>query len=219
MNAVVKFQKDQFMSSKEVADLTGKLHKNVIRDIREMLNSLDGSILSHEKYQELKDVRGYSSEFLLNKNLSITLMTGYDINARHKINLRWQELEAQVPAPVFNIPQTYAEALALAADQAKQLEVAAPKVRHYDTVVERTTLLTATQVGQKVKFSAVRLNKVLEELDVYNKALKRGKAFKQWFVDAGYGIMRQTDNGFSQPMFTTKGEAWVVEKLISEGVC
>lgn len=219
MNAVVKFQKDQFMSSKEVADLTGKLHKNVIRDIREMLNSLDGSILSHEKYQELKDVRGYSSEFLLNKNLSITLMTGYDINARHKINLRWQELEAQVPVPVFNIPQTYAEALALAADQAKQLEVAAPKVRHYDTVVERTTLLTATQVGQKVKFSAVRLNKVLEELDVYNKALKRGKAFKQWFVDAGYGIMRQTDNGFSQPMFTTKGEAWVVEKLISEGVC
>lgn len=107
----------------------------------------------------------------------------------------------------------------LAAEQAIQLEVAAPKVRHYDTVVERTTLLTATQVGQKVKFSAVKLNKVLEELDVYNKALKRGKAFKQWFVDAGYGIMRQTDNGFSQPMFTTKGEAWVVEKLISEGVC
>lgn len=219
MNAVVQFPKDQFMSSKEVADLTGKLHKNVIRDIREMLNSLDGSILSHEKYQELKDARGYSSEFLLNKNLSLTLMTGYDINARHKINLRWQELESQVQESGFKIPQTYADALMLAAEQARQLEVAAPKVRHYDTVVERTTLLTATQVGQKVKFSAVKLNKVLEELDVYNKTLKRGKAFKQWFVDVGYGIMRQTDNGFSQPMFTTKGEAWVVEKLISEGVC
>lgn len=65
----------------------------------------------------------------------------------------------------------------------------------------------------------IKLNKVLEELDVYNKTLKSGKAFKQWFVDADYGIMRQTNNGFSQPMFTTKGEAWIVEKLISEGVC
>ena len=28
----------------------------------------------------------------------------------------------------------------------------------------------------------------------------------------------QTELGFSQPMFTTKGEAWVIEKLVSEWV-
>lgn len=115
-------------------------------------------------------------------------------------------------------PQTFAEALQLAADQAKQLEIAAPKVNYYDKVVERETLLNATQVGQKIGLSAVILNRHLDELGVYNKAVKRGRAFRQSFVDAGHGIMRQTETGHAQPMFTLLGEAWVIEKLTSEGI-
>jgi len=37
----------QMMSSREISELTGKEHKNVLRDIRSMLDQLDGSILSH----------------------------------------------------------------------------------------------------------------------------------------------------------------------------
>ena len=59
---------------------------------------------------------------------------------------------------------------------------------------------------------------VLEELGVYNKTVKRSRVFQQWFIDQGLGELKQTDLGFSQPMFTTKGEAWVIEKLVSEGV-
>ena len=117
-----------------------------------------------------------------------------------------------------NTPQTFAEALQLAADQAKQLELAAPKVSYYDKVVERDTLLNATQVGQKIGLSAVMLNRHLDDLGVYNKAVKRGRAFRQWFADAGYGIMRQTETGHAQPMITLSGEAWVIEKLTSEGI-
>lgn len=98
MNALMSASQTQMMSSREIAELTGKEHKNVIRDIRSMLDQLDGSILSHEQYQEVKDGRGYTLEILLNKNLTVTLITGYDVNTRHKINLRWQELEAQAPA-------------------------------------------------------------------------------------------------------------------------
>ena len=215
MNTITQLQ-IKLMSSKEIANLTEKRHADVIRDIRQILDKLDDAILRHEEYQELKDNRGYTSEFLLNKNLSITLMTGYDVNARHKINVRWQELEAQVAQPV--IPQTYSEALQLAADKARQLELAAPKINHYDTVVEKSALLNATQVAQKVGWSAIQLNKALDELNVYNKAILRGRAFKQWFIGQHLGIMRQTDSGYAQPMFTMKGEAWIVEKLISEGL-
>lgn len=129
---------------------------------------------------------------------------------------RMTALEEENKKPV--IPQTYAEALQLAADQAHQLELAAPKIQHYDTVVERSALLNATQVAQKVGWSAVKLNKVLEDLKVYSKAVLRGRVFRQWFIEQNLGIMRQTEVGYSQPMFTTKGEVWIVEKLISEGL-
>lgn len=128
---------------------------------------------------------------------------------------RWDELERGA-APAIQIPQSFADALQLAADQAKQLELAAPKVAHYDKVVDRHTLLTATQVGQKIGLSAIMLNRVLDEIGVYNKALKRGRAFKQWFIDKGLGEMKQTDMGHSQPLFSLKGEAWVVERLANE---
>lgn len=100
----------------------------------------------------------------------------------------------------------------------RQLELAAPKVQYFDKVVDRSTLLNATQVAQKLGMSAVAMNKLLDDLDVYSRNVKRARVFKQWFIDAGYGELKQTELGFSQPMFTTKGEAWAIEKLVSEGV-
>ncbi|MBO1529629.1 phage antirepressor KilAC domain-containing protein [Psychrobacter sp. F1192] len=129
------------------------------------------------------------------------------------------ERQAKASSPVTPaIPQSYAEALQLAADQARQLELAAPKVAHYDNVVERAGLLNATQVAQKVRLSAVAMNKILDELGVYNRAVKRSRVFQQWFIDNGLGMVKQTEQGYSQALFTKRGEAWVVERLISEGV-
>lgn len=99
-----------------------------------------------------------------------------------------------------------------------QLEIAAPKAQYFDKVVDRSTLLNATQVAQKLGMSAVAMNKLLDDLDVYSRNVKRARVFKQWFIDAGYGELKQTELGYSQPMFTTKGEAWAIEKLVSEGV-
>lgn len=116
------------------------------------------------------------------------------------------------------LPQSFSEALQLAADQARLLELAAPKVTYYDTVVERSTLLNASQVAQKIQMSAVKMNRILESLNVYHRGVKRARLFQQWFIDKGFGEVKQTELGFSQPMFTTKGEAWIIEKLVSEGV-
>ena len=128
------------------------------------------------------------------------------------------ERRSNQPVPTFQIPQTLGEALQLAANQALQIEQDAPKVAHYNKVVDRHTLLTATQVGQKINMSAVKLNRVLEEIGVYNLAHKRGRAFRQWFIDKELGEMKQTDMGYSQPLFTLKGEAWVIERLANESV-
>ena len=131
---------------------------------------------------------------------------------------RWQELERKQAQPVFQIPQTLSEALQLAANQALQIEQDKPKIAHYDAVVERKGLLNATQVGLKLGLSAMALNKVLVELNVYNGSVKRSKVFKQAFIDKGYGVVKQTEQGHTQSLFTLAGEAWVIEKLQCEGV-
>ena len=210
---------NQTMSSREVAELCNKEHRHVLRDI-ELLNA------SYEEMALPKVGQGYYThpntgnqqhrQFLLNKEQTIDLITGYRADIRIRINRRWQELEAQASAPV--IPQSFADALQLAANQARQLELAKPKVLHYDNVVERAGLLNATQVAQKVRLSAVAMNKVLDELGVYNKAVKRSRVFQQWFIDKGLGEVKQTDQGYSQALFTKRGEAWIIERLVSEGV-
>ena len=116
------------------------------------------------------------------------------------------------------VPQSFAEALQLAANQAKQLEAQAAKVNYFDKVCDTTGLVNATQVGQKFKMSAVTLNKNLDGLNVYNRSIKRGRAFQQWFVDAGNGIMRQTELGYPHPLFTAKGEQWIIETFTTNGV-
>lgn len=81
------------MSSKEIASVTRKAHKHVIRDIREMIVDLekDGPILGH--LSEEKDARGYTTAFHLDRDLTDTLMTGYSARMRYAVVRRWRELE------------------------------------------------------------------------------------------------------------------------------
>lgn len=91
------------MSSVEIAALTGKEHRNVMRDIRTMLESLGGGALSFE--QTYLDGQGKTQPcFHLPHDETICLMTGYDARARMAVIKRWQELEAAAPAPAILSP-------------------------------------------------------------------------------------------------------------------
>ena len=138
---------------------------------------------------------------------------------------RWQELESSqsLALPNFTDPAEAAEAWAKEYREkqalAIELKAAEPKINHYDKVVERKNLLNATQVGEKLDgMSAIILNRHLAELGVYNKSVKRGKVFSTWFTQKGFGEMKQSEAGYDQPLFTQKGQAWVIEQLTSEGV-
>lgn len=97
------------MTSKEVAELTKKEHKNVLRDIDNLLISL-GSDLSRgiSMAYEGDPAHGYRY-FTLDRDSTFCLIAGYDAAARMRIIKRWQELEAQVvsappPAPQPALP-------------------------------------------------------------------------------------------------------------------
>lgn len=204
------------MSSREVSTLTNKQHSHVIRDAKVVIDQiLDDPNLDDPHFQIIQDGRGYISEIHMDRNLTLCLVSGYSVSLRMAIIKRWDELENQ---NAVQLPQTFAEALQLAADQARKIELDKPKVEYYEKIVVRDTLLNATQVAQKLRMSAMAMNKYLDQFDVYSRGVKRARVFQQWFIDKGFGELKQTELGFSQPMFTTKGEAWVIEKLTSEGV-
>ena len=85
------------MSSREIAEITGKQHANVIRDIREMIEAVkDDSNLSHQLNQgltEFKDAREYTSHFELNRFATEILVTGYDVKRRARVIRKLLELE------------------------------------------------------------------------------------------------------------------------------
>lgn len=139
-------QNDLTMTSREISALCAKDHKNVIRDIRVMLDELDdGSDLSH--LDRLKFERTYKDasnrdqkEYCLPKDLTLTLVSGYSIQMRKRIIDRWLELEEKVSKPVSSTPELSRMQLiqlALQAEEEKlalehKVEELAPKAKALD---------------------------------------------------------------------------------------
>lgn len=91
------------MSSREIAELTGKEHKNVLADVRKMLEDL--KLTSAEFSADLPDSYGrLQAAFKLPKRETLILVSGYSTELRARIIDRWQDLESTqqpqaLPAP------------------------------------------------------------------------------------------------------------------------
>ena len=90
---------EQTMSSFEIAKLTGKQHKHVMRDIRELNKGYEKLYLPKiGQILKITDL-GFGRQrkdpyFELTKMQTFDLLTGYNTELRIKVNRRWAELEA-----------------------------------------------------------------------------------------------------------------------------
>lgn len=87
------------MSSHEIAELTGKRHRDVMRDIRVMLGKVEED---ERKFARIyQDSHGRDQqEYALTQDLTYNLVLGYDPALRLKVVRRWMELETSAtPAP------------------------------------------------------------------------------------------------------------------------
>ncbi|WP_273755665.1 Rha family transcriptional regulator [Bartonella sp. MM73XJBT.G] len=86
------------MSSREIAELCGKRHDHVMRDIKKMLEELNApkfGVVDFSGYY--LDSKGESRPcYNLPKRECLILVSGYSTALRAKIIDRWQELEKQV---------------------------------------------------------------------------------------------------------------------------
>ena len=203
---------EETMGSREIAELCGKEHRHVMRDIENLNDTYVEMSLPKVGQCSYKADNGRTyKEYLLTQDHCIDLITGYSREIRIRINRRWKELEQRVAAPVVQIPQSFAEALQLAANQALQIEQDAPKVNFYNTVADRDNLMTVTQVATKLGMSAQALNKRLTALGAYDGRIKRCKTFTSEFVAKGYGEMKVGSTGHDQGLITQAGQAWIIE--------
>lgn len=140
------------MSSREIAELTGKRHDHVVRDIEKMLHDLgEGLPKFGDTYTNEQNGQKYRC-YNLPKNLTLALVSGYRADMRLKIIDRWLELES---APTFKVPTTMREALLLAADQQAQIEaqekelaITTPKAAALDRIANTTGRTNLREVGK-----------------------------------------------------------------------
>ena len=125
-----------------------------------------------------------------------------------------------------SIPQTFGQALQLAADQAKQLELAAPKIAFVDKYVESTGSKTFREVCKIIGAKENAFREFLAETNVMYK-LSGSWVPYQNHIDAGRFEVKtgeKHDYAFTQSRFTPKGFEYIAGKwaahcqLTSEGV-
>lgn len=83
------------MSSLEIAQATGKSHKHVLRDITKILKEI-GPLLGQCQYIKTHSPDSYGRLqpiVVLDKELTFTVLTGYNATLRLLVNRRWLELE------------------------------------------------------------------------------------------------------------------------------
>lgn len=96
------FDAPLLMTSREIAELTGKRHDNVRRDINGMLTALALSPLSFEA--SYRDGTGRSLPmYRLPKRETMILVSGYSVVLRARIVDRWQELEGAEAKPTLDL--------------------------------------------------------------------------------------------------------------------
>ena len=195
MNDIIKvgetINSKESMTSLEIAEVTGKEHSNVMRDIRviyEQVSNLGGFKFELSSY--ISKQNKVIPMYRLTKKECLLLASGYDLILRAKIINRWEELELK-ETERFKIPQTLSEALYLAASQAKQiedqnkqLEEQKPKVEFFNQVTDSTDAVDMKECA-KILNMGIGRNRLFEFLRS-RAILDRKNLPYQSFIDRGY---------------------------------
>lgn len=206
------------MSSREIAELVGSRHDNVRVTIERLAAR---GVIELPAMQEIptatRPVAVYVFAGEKGKRDSIVVVAQLSPEFTAALVDRWQALEAQ-QAP--RVPQTLAEALRLAADQAEQIEqqqaalaIAAPKAAFVDQYVENTGSMSFRQAAKLLKANERRFRQMLLDKGVMYYLSGTLTPYQQ-HIDAGRfqvktGTSERNQHAFTQARFTPKGLQWV----------
>ena len=202
------------MGTREIAKLTEKRHDHVKRDVENMLGQLGLDIPKFGGiYFDAKNRQ--QTEYLLDEELTMTLVTGYNIVLRNRVIKRWKELESRELSKMEILQ------MALESEQQKlalqqQLEIQAPKVAFVDKYVAGNGNKTFRQVAKLLQIKEYKFREFLESNRIMYKLNGEWTAYqnhvdaKRFHVKTG---VSDSGHAFNHALFTPKGIEWIAGEL------
>ena len=169
MNMLAQFNQNQkTMSTRVIADLCEKQPQHVKRDCENMFTSLDldASRFGHIYFDSMNRQQ---TEYLLDEELTMTLVTGYNIVLRNRVIKRWKELEAQISLPSYAIEDPIKRAEKWI-EEAKQKQIALQERDH--------AIATKAEIGSRREATAMgRLSAKSKEVEKLKTQLDSSTSF------------------------------------------
>ena len=231
------------MTSLEIAEITGKAHKDIMRAIRNMEPAWEKVqkrkfALMQEEVETNNGGHKMRPYYSLSKTECLYIATKFNDEARAKLVLRWEELEKKVQ---YQVPQTFAEALMLAAKQQERIEQQQlalesrneeivqlsttitemqPKVSYVDTILSSKETVTTTQIAQDYGLSAKAFNILLRNFGIQHKVggqwILYAKYISNGYVQSETVSITHRDGSAGSVMhtkWTQKGRLFIYEEL------
>jgi len=203
------------MSSREIAQLTDKRHRHVCRDIEVMLAELNERLEGYAQIWTHPQNGQQYREYRLDREHVECLLAGYSAVLRMKVIRRLRELETK-----GQIPQSYPEALRMAANLAEQnlqlenqLSIAVPKVEFVDRYVTASGSMGFRQVAKLLSAKEPDFRLFLIEQGIMYRLGGALAPYHQHTTAGRFEVKTGTseisNHAFSQTRFTAKGVKWV----------
>ena len=180
------------MTSRDVAEMTGKRHADVCRDIRNEIEQLEKAgvegvrIFAHTPYINTQNGQEYMM-YQFGMEGALQLGARYSAETRRKMIERLKDLEMQKRYGGFQIPQTFKEALLLAVEQQEQIEqLAIEKAEAIRTKAHIGSKREASVMGKlsgEKKAHAVTKRKLAEtELELLEVKKEKQLGINDYFI-------------------------------------
>ena len=170
MNMLPQFgnSEQKTMSTRIIADLTEKRHDHVKRDVENMLGQLGLDIPKFGGiYFDAQNRQ--QTEYLLDEELTMTLVTGYNIVLRNRVIKRWKELELQANLPSYAIDDPIERAKKWIEEE-KQKQLAIQERDH--------AIATKAEIGSRREATAMgRLSAKVKEVEKLKTQLDSSTGF------------------------------------------
>lgn len=222
-NLSILSQPEITMTSREIAELTGKRHDSVKRTIESLLKNDIIRSPQIVNFKNANNATGQEYEFCGEEGKRDSYIVVAQLSPEFTARLvdRWQELEAK-QVPTFEIPTTLSGALRLAADQAEVIEAQQllleqqkPAVQFLENFVETKSTKGLREVAKVLGLKEREFVATLEEQKILFRQSGQLLPFAQFQHNGYFEVKTGEANGyaFHQTRFTPKGIAWITKRL------